>query len=41
MVTALEFSLDGRHLISGSFDNTWRVWSAPAIEETERAAGGP
>ncbi len=31
MVTALEFSRDGRHLVSGSVDNTWRVWSAPAL----------
>jgi len=37
MVTTLEFSRDGRHLVNGSVDNTWRVWSAPTLAETQGA----
>jgi WD40 repeat protein len=38
LVNELEFSRDGRHLVSGSFDNTWRLWSAPLKAETDAPA---
>jgi WD40 repeat protein len=36
-VTSVAYSPDGRHIISGSTDNTIRIWDA----ETGAAVGGP
>jgi WD40 repeat protein len=36
LVTSLDFNEDGRYLISGSFDNTARVWEAVSGQEVAR-----